>query len=101
MQNAYFVCCTVHVICKFLNLNAFSDTSSRRWGGVFRCPSGIFLMGGGFSEKEIGLHINEKEAVALGNSLELFCTTNQNTIKGKTVVVIMNVDNQTLYFIYE
>ena len=48
----------------YLNLNAFSDTSSRRWGGVFWCPSGIFLMGGDFSEKEIGLHMNEKEAVA-------------------------------------
>ena len=83
----------------YLNLHAFTDASSRRWGGLFRSPSGIFRMGGDFSEKEVGFHINEKEAVALGNSLELFCTTSQHIVKGKTVVV--NVDNQTLYFIYE
>ena len=40
-----------------------------------------------------------KEAVALEGSLQLFCQNNSEEIKGRTVVV--NVDNKTLYHIYE
>ena len=40
-----------------------------------------------------------KEAVALENSLALFCSSNLDEIKGKTVIV--KVDNQVLSYIYE
>ena len=29
-----------------LALEAFTDASARRWGGIFRTPSGLFHMGG-------------------------------------------------------
>ena len=49
-------------------------------------------MGGDFSQREVSWHINVKEAVALENSLALFCASNLDEIKGKTVIV--KVDNQ-------
>ena len=56
-------------------------------------------MGGDFAEEQVGLHINVKEAVALEASLRLFCEKINEKIKGKIVVV--NVDNQVLFHIYE
>ena len=55
-------------------------------------------MGGDFSQREVSWHINAKEAVALENSLALFCSSNLDEIKGKTVIV--KVDNQVLSYIY-
>ena len=54
-----------------------------------------------FSQREVSIswHINVKEAVALKNSLALFCASNLDKIKGKTVIV--KVDNQVLSYIYE
>ena len=80
-----------------LTLTAFTDASSRRWGGIFRGPEGIFQMEGDFAEEQVGLHINVKEAVALEASLRLFCEKINEKIKGKIVVV--NVDNQVLFHI--
>ena len=53
-----------------------------------------------FSQREVSIswHI-VKEAVALKNSLALFCASNLDKIKGKTVIV--KVDNQVLSYIYE
>jgi hypothetical protein len=82
-----------------LALEAFTDASARRWGGIFRTPSGVFHMGRDFSEKEIGFHINVKEAVALEHSLTLFCEKSSEQVKGKVVVV--KVDNKVLFHIHE
>ena len=56
-------------------------------------------MGGSQRDLEVSRHINVKEAVALKNSLALFCASNLDKIKGKTVIV--KVDNQVLSYIYE
>ena len=55
-------------------------------------------MGGSQRDLEVSRHINVKEAVALKNSLALFCASNLDKIKGKTVIV--KVDNQVLSYIY-
>ena len=52
-------------------------------------------MEGDFAEEQVGLHINVKEAVALEASLRLFCE------KIKRKIVVVNVDNQVLFHIYE
>ena len=83
----------------YLSLRAHTDASARRWGGIFKSPKAVFITGGDFAEEQINLHINVKEAVALEGSLQLFCQNNSEEIKGRTVVV--NVDNKTLYHIYE
>ena len=72
-------------------------------GGIFKSPKAVFITGGDFAEEQINLHINVKEAVALERSLQLFCQNNSEEIKGRTVVVNYNVDNnyKTLYHIYE
>ena len=56
-------------------------------------------MGGDFSEKELSLHINVKEAIALENSLNLFYEHNKEHVMGTTMVV--KVDNQVLHNIYQ
>ena len=65
-----------------LTLTAFTDASSRRWGGIFRGPEGIFQVGGDFAEEQVGLHINVKEAVALEALLQLFC----EKVNGKIII---------------
>ena len=82
-----------------LRLLAFTDASSRRWAGVFKSPEGVCHMGGDFSEKELSLHINVKEAIALENSLNLFYEHNKEQVMGTTMVV--KVDNQVLHNIYQ
>ena len=34
-----------------LRMQAFTDASSRRWGGIFKCPTGVFRMGGIFRKE--------------------------------------------------
>ena len=57
----------------------------------------MFRSAGDFSEEEIDLHIQDKEALALlrilKNALEVF----SGDLKGKTIVV--DVDSQSLYSI--
>ena len=34
-----------------LRMQAFTDALSRRWGGIFKCPNGVFWMGGIFHKE--------------------------------------------------
>ena len=75
-----------------------SDASARRWGGLLRLLGVLFRSAGDFSEEEIKLHIQDKEALALlrilQNALEVF----SGNLKGRTILV--DVDSQSLYNIF-
>ena len=72
-----------------LRMQTFTDAFSRRWGGILKCPNGVFWIHGGAGGSQRDLEVNE--AVDLKNSLALYCASNLDKIKGKTVIV--KVDN--------
>ena len=75
-----------------------SDASARRWGGLLRLLGVLFRSAGDFSEEEIKVHIQDKEALALlrilQNALEVF----SSDLIGRTILV--DVDSQSLYNIF-
>ena len=89
---------TEHTYVRLQNTLAHTDASSRRWAGLFQTISHTLTFSEDFSSKELLLHINEKEALALYRTLFQITIKHPNLLTGKKIVV--HVDNQTLHSIF-